>query len=62
MILYDMYLDAATPEEKAVRRRAALNFMENLQFVAGSAASISPLVIIDYPLDRQYQQLREQVR
>jgi len=37
------------------------NFMENLQFVAGSAASISPLVIIDYPLDRQYRQLREQL-
>lgn len=37
------------------------NFMGNLQFVAGSADSISLLVIIDYPLDRQYQQLREQL-
>lgn len=35
--------------------------MGNLQFVADSAASISLLVIIDYPLDRQYRQLREQL-
>lgn len=58
-----MYRDARARflrEEKA-DAGAPPNFMGNLQFVAGSATTIPLLVIIDYPLDRQYRQLREQL-
>lgn len=48
---------AADSSRGESRAGASPNFMENLQFVLGFG-SISLLVIIDYPLDRQYRQLR----
>ena len=57
------YVSRRAPDSSRGESRTGTppNFMENLQFVASSAASISLLVIIDYPLDRQYRQLRKQL-